>query len=135
MKVVNIVLPLKILTMSKIAGSAMFSGGISTSREYNKDSSRIKVEIITDSPILQSMMGIFSNPMFAASDGGKLQRINREKAIVKYNEERQRGDITIVVAKRFLVKVEGQKVSLDDLESYAKAIDFKKLKNYLSFLV
>ena len=74
------------------------------------------------------MMGIFSNPMFAASDGGKLQRINREKAIVKYNEERQRGDITIVVAKRFLVKVEGQKVSLDDLESYAKAIDFKKLK-------
>jgi len=38
------------------------------------------------------------------------------------------GDITIVVAKRFLVKVEGQKVSLDDLESYVKAIDFRKLK-------
>jgi len=74
------------------------------------------------------MMGLFSNPMFATSDGGKLQRINREKAIVKYNEERQRGDITIVVAKRFLIKVEGQKVLLDDLESYAKAIDFKKLK-------
>ncbi|TET87027.1 MAG: hypothetical protein E3J96_06280 [Sulfurovum sp.] len=113
---------------SQTAGAGMFGGGISTSREYKKGSSRIKIEIITDSPLLQSMMGIFSNPMFAASDGGKLQRINREKAIVKYNEERRRGDITIVVAKRFLVKVEGQKVSLDDLESYAKAIDFKKLK-------
>lgn len=113
---------------SQTAGAGMFGGGISTSREYEKGSSRIKIEIITDSPILQSMMGIFSNPMFAASDGGKLQRINREKAIVKYKEERQSGDITIIVAKRFLVKVEGQKVSLDDLESYAKAIDFKKLK-------
>ncbi len=113
---------------SQTAGAGMFGGGITTSREYKKDSSRIKIEIITDSPLLQSMMGIFSNPMFAASDGGKLQRINREKAIVKYDEERQRGDITIVVAKRFLVKVEGQKVSLDDLESYARAIDYKKLK-------
>lgn len=113
---------------SKTAGAAMFGGGITTSREYKKGSSTIKIEIITDSPIMQSMMGIFTNPMFAASDGGKLQRINREKAIVKYKEERQRGDITIVVAKRFLVKVEGKKVSLDDLESYAKAIDFKKLK-------
>lgn len=113
---------------SQAAGAGMFGGGITASREYKKDSSNIKVELITDSPLLQSMMGIFSNPMFATADGGKLQRINREKAIVKFNEERQRGDISIVVDKRFLVKVEGQKVSLDDLESYAKAIDFKKLE-------
>lgn len=113
---------------SKTAGAGMFGGGITTSRQYEKNSSKIKIELITDSPLLQSMMGIFSNPMFATADGGKLQRINREKAIVKYNEERERGDITIVVDKRFLVKVEGQKVSLDELEAYAKAIDFKKLK-------
>lgn len=114
---------------SQTAGAAMFGGGISTSREYTKGSSRVHIEIITDSPLMQSMMGLFANPMFAASDGGKLERINREKAIVKYNEERQRGDITIVVARRFLVKVEGQKVSLEELKAYAKAINFRKLKN------
>ncbi|AKF24253.1 hypothetical protein YH65_01705 [Sulfurovum lithotrophicum] len=114
---------------SQTAGSAMFGGGIATSRKYKKGSSRIKIEIITDSPLMQSMMSIFSNPMFATADGGKLERINREKAIVKYNDERQKGEITIVVARRFLVKIEGQKVLLDELRAYAKAIDFKKLKN------
>ncbi len=113
---------------SQVAGSAMFGGGISTYREYRKGPSRIKIEIITDSPLMQSMMGVLSNPMFATADGGKLERINREKAIVKYDEERQKGEIIIVVARRFLVKVEGQKVLPDELKAYAKAIDFKKLK-------
>jgi len=115
---------------SKTAGAGMFGGGIVTSREYRKDSSKIKIEIITDSPILQSMMGLFSNPMFAASDGGKLERIKRQKAIVKYNEKRQRGEITIIVDRRFLVKIEGQNISPDDLKAYAKAIDFKKLAKF-----
>jgi hypothetical protein len=113
---------------SVAAASAMFGGGISSSREYTKNRSKIKVEIITDSPLMQSMMGLFSNPMFATADGGKLERINREKAIVKYNEERESGEITIIVAKRFLVKVEGRRVPVDDLKAYAKAIDFAKLK-------
>ena len=55
--------------------------------------------------------------------------IGRQKAIVKYKEERERGEITVVVDKRFLVKIEGSKVSEEELKSYAKAIDFKKLKN------
>jgi len=113
---------------SVAAASAMFGGGISSSREYTKNDSRIKVEIITDSPLMQSMMGLFSNPMFATADGGKLERIHREKAIVKYDEEQKNGEITIIVAKRFLVKVEGRRVMVDDLKAYAKAIDFSKLK-------
>ncbi len=113
---------------SSSAGSGIFGGGIGANREYKKGSSKIKIEILTDSPILQSMMGLFSNPMFAMSDGGKLERINRQKAIVKYKEERERGEITIIVAKRFLVKVEGTKVSEDDLKAYAKMINFKKLE-------
>lgn len=113
---------------SKTAASAMFGGGISASRKYVKSSSRITIEIITDSPLMQSMLGLFSNPMFATADGGKLERINREKAIIKYNEQRKKGEITIVVDKRFLIKVEGKKVTRDDLKAYAKAIDFRKLK-------
>ncbi len=86
---------------------------------------------MADSPILQGMMGLFANPMFATSDGGKLERINRQKAIVKYNSERKQGNIKIVVAKRFLVSIEGTKVSREDLISYAKAIDYKKIKEML----
>jgi hypothetical protein len=82
---------------------------------------------MADSPVLQGMMGLFTNPMFATSDGGKLERINRQKAIVKYNKEREKGDIKIVVAKRFMITVEGTKVSREDLVAYAKAIDYKKI--------
>lgn len=114
---------------SQTAGSAMFGGGISAEREYKKGKSRVKVQIMADSPLLQGMMGLFTNPMFATSDGGKLERINRQKAIVKYNSDREKGDIKIVVAKRFLVSIEGSKVSREDLISYAKTIDYKKIED------
>ncbi len=112
---------------SQTAGAGMFGGGLATERTYKKDKSKVKVQIMADSPVLQGMMGLFTNPMFATSDGGKLERINRQKAIVKYDKEREKGDIKIVVAKRFMITVEGTKVSREDLVAYAKAIDYKKI--------
>lgn len=114
--------------ISQTAGSGMLGGGISSEREYKKESSRVKIQIMADSPLMQSMMGLFSNPMFATSDGGKLERINRQKAIVKYNDERASGDVKIVVAKRFLVSIEGSKIDRDTLVKYAEAIEYKKLE-------
>ena len=115
-------------TSSQAMGVAMF-GGITAERQYSKDSSSITVQIITDSPVMQSMMMMFSNPMFATSDGGKLEKIGRQKAIVKYDPKRKEGEINIVVANQFLVSIEGQGVSEEDLKAYAKAVDYKKLQS------
>jgi len=114
---------------SQAAGAAMFGGGITVERKYTKDSSTISISIITDSPVMQGMMMMFSNPMFAASDGGKLERIGRQKAIVKFTPNSQQGEIKIVVANRYLVQIEGRAVSEEEMKEYAKAIDFKKLKS------
>jgi len=70
---------------------------------------------------------MFSNPMFATADGGKMVRIGRQKAIVKFTPEDESGDLQMVVNNRFLVTVEGSGVSNDDLVNYAKAIDTKKM--------
>lgn len=113
---------------SQAAGAAMFGGGITAEREYRKESGSITVQIITDSPMMQSMMMMFSNPMFATADGGKLERIGRQKAIVKYDKDNKEGDIKIVVANRYLVSIEGRHVSVEDLKAYANAIDYKKLQ-------
>jgi hypothetical protein len=78
---------------------------------------------------MQSVMMMFTNPMFATSDGGKLEKVGDQKAIVKYEADRKRGDIKIVVANRFLITVEGRNVTKEDLEAYAKAIDYKKLES------
>ena len=114
---------------SQAMGASMFGGGITAERQYSKDSSSITVQIITDSPLMQGMMMMFSNPMFAASDGGKLERIGRQKAIVKFDSTSKEGDLKIVVANRFLVSIEGQGITKEDLNGYAKAIDYKKLQS------
>lgn len=113
---------------SQSAGAAMFGGGITAEREYAKGNSNISVSIITDSPMMQGMMMMFSNPMFASSDGGKLKKIKREKAMVKYDAGNKSGEIQVMVDDRILLNVTGNRVSEEDLMSYAKAVDFKKLK-------
>ena len=113
---------------SQAAGAAMFGGGVTAERKYSKDSSSISISIITDSPLMQGMMMMFSNPMFAASDGGKLERIGRQKAIVKFDPNSKQGEIKIVVANRFLVIIEGREITKEDMKEYAKMIDYKKLK-------
>jgi hypothetical protein len=112
---------------SQAAGAAMMGGGITASRQYSKGSSSVDVQIITDSPMLQGMMMMFSNPMLATADGGKLEKINDQKAIVKYNTDSRNGEIQIVVANRFFVVIEGIDVNKDDLKGYAQGIDYKKM--------
>jgi len=112
---------------SQAMGAAMFGGGVTAERKFRKDNSRITVQIMTDSPMMQGMMMLFTNPAFAAADGGKLEKIKSQKAIVKYTPATKKGDIKIMVANRFLVSIEGKNASKGDLKSYAKAIDYKKL--------
>ena len=114
---------------SQAAGAAMFGGGVTVEREYRKGSGSISIQLITDSPLMQGMMMMFSNPMMATSDGGKLEKIGRQKAIVKFDNAEMSGEIMIVVAKRYLITIEGQDVTKEDMKAYAKAIDYKKLKS------
>ena len=103
---------------------------ISANKKYRKDQSSVTIEIITDSPALQSMVMMFSNPAYASADGGKLTKIKRQKAIIKYTPSRKDGEINIVVAKQYLVTIKGRKVEESDLVDYASAIDYQKLKKF-----
>lgn len=112
---------------SQAAGSAMFGGGVSAEREYTKDNSRVRINLMTDSPMLQAMLPMMSNPAMATADGGKLERIGGQKAVVKYDAGNKSGSVTVVVANRILVTIEGDGVSREDLMAYAAAIDYKKI--------
>ena len=112
---------------SQAAGNAMMGGGISAERSYTKGDSSVKINIVADSPLLQGVMMMMGNPMFAASDGGKVERIGGQKAVIKYTPADKNGDIKIVVANRFLVTVEGNGITDADLKEYAKAIDYTKM--------
>jgi len=115
---------------SQAAGPGYLGGMISAKRKYKKDKSSVTIEIITDSPALQSMVMLFSNPAYASADGGKLTKIKRQKAIIKYHPSKNNGEINIVVAKQYLVSVKGRNISQNDLVDYASAIDYKMLKKF-----
>lgn len=90
---------------------------------------RITISIMGESPIMQGMMAVF-NPMYATASGGRLQKIKRNKAVVKYDPERRSGDISVLVKKRFIVSIKGTSVDEKDMMDYAKAVDYKGLKEF-----
>ena len=108
-------------------GTAVFGGGITVSRNYAKGVATVSIEIVTDSPVLQSVMMMLNNPMFAGASGGSLETIKGQRGIVKYEPKGHSGEINIVVANRFMVTVKGNNVERQTLVSYAGAIDFTSL--------
>ncbi len=115
---------------SQTVGAAMFGGGTTLTRQYKKGDAAISIEIVTDSPLMQSMSAMIANPMFAASDGGEMIRINREKGILKYSKEDKSGEIIFLAGNKFMITVKGHGgAERDDLLGYAKAIDVEKLKS------
>lgn len=112
---------------SQAAGASMFGGGVTVERRYARDSGTVNIQVVTDSPMLQSMMMMLANPMFATADGGKLESINGQRAIVKMNSGDRSGQIQLAIASRFLVTIQGNEVSKDDMVAYARAIDYKKM--------
>lgn len=112
---------------STAAGAAMFGGGVTAQRNYYKDGSNITINIMTDSPAMQGMMMMLSNPAFASSSGMKLDKVNGQRAMYEYDAANQTGEMTIVVNNKYLITINGDVVSLDEIKAYAGAIDFDKL--------
>lgn len=108
--------------------TAMFGGGLTAERRYTRNQDAVTVKIITDSPMLQSMMMLFQNPILATADGGKISKIKDAKAIVKCHPSDKTGEITIVVADRFLIQITGDGVTEEELMGYAGAMDFAGLQ-------
>lgn len=109
----------------------MLGGSSGVEREYQQtaggSNGRITIAIMGESPLFTGMMAMF-NPAIAGADGGKLQKIKRNKAIVKYSTDNQNGEILINVAKRYIVTVKGYNVAKEDMLYYAESVNYKGLK-------
>ena len=112
------------------AGSGMLGGGISASREYRAATGgSVTLKVVTDSPILQSMAMMMSNPMFMQGGrNGKLVRISGHKAILKERSE-TRAEIQTVVHSKALVEVKVNRIegASDVAKAFFKSIDLDKL--------
>ena len=112
----------------------MLGGMAGVQKEYIKPGTgdqsrkRITINIMAESPMMQGMMTMF-NPMYASAQGGKLQKIKRNKAIVKYDPDNRSGEANVLVEKKYIVSIKGNSVEQKDLMDYAEAVDYKGLKD------
>jgi hypothetical protein len=114
---------------SDAAGSAFLGGMVSARRDYNRTNGdgNVSVQVQSDSPMLQSIGMIFSNPMLMSASGAKVETIKGQKCAVTYRNNEKSGDIKALVDNRYVVTVEGHDVSRDDLLAFMRALDFAKL--------
>jgi len=109
-------------------GAAILGGGVTVSRDYTKGASTVSVEIVSDSPVLQSVLMMIKNPVFAGAGGGKLETLKGQRAIIKYDGNKKDGELYIVVASRFVVTIKGRQVPREDLLTFAEIIDYRVLE-------
>jgi hypothetical protein len=108
---------------------ALLGGGITASRNYKRDKDRVKMEVISDSPLLQSMAMVLNNPMLMqGGQGAKPVRVGDERAMLQTSNNR--AELQLMVESKVLVKVEanaGDK-SEEVAKEFAGRLDLKKLK-------
>ncbi len=102
----------------------MLGGGVALSRDYRKGDRSAEIQIMIDSPLVQQMVGLLANPMFAGQMGAKLREVEGEKAMLNPKE----GEVSLVVNNTILVKVSASGASEEDLMALVRGVDVKTLK-------
>ena len=108
--------------------SALLGGMVTAKRTYRRESGgRVTIQIQSDSAMLQTFGMMFSNPMMMTASGAKMETIKGQKCAVTFKTGAKEGNIKAIVDNRYLVDVEGDEVTRDELVTFAKAIDYSKL--------
>jgi hypothetical protein len=122
-------------TMDKPRGERMTSpvAFSQTETRYRNGDAQIEVKIV-DSAFQQLLVAPWA--MFLAAGYEKETDDGYEKSMTlaghpgfeKWNDRRKSGELNLVVAKRFLVSLEGQKLNdMKQLHDFAGRVDFGKL--------
>jgi len=103
---------------------AMLGGGITASRAYHNGNQRVEVQIVTDSPMLQTVAALISSPLGAL---GGMQTLVIGGRRMSYNEN-DRSYMTLV-ADKVIVRIEGNGDTPDPtLKSFIALIDFAAIE-------
>jgi len=105
------------------SGASMFGGGISATADYTMGAETCTIMITGDSPLIQSLSMMFSNPMMAGAGGSRLERVGTERVIITQDGEVQ------AMANTYLVQYLGN-CSEENKLAYVAVTDFNGLRAY-----
>ncbi|WP_116474661.1 hypothetical protein [Zobellella maritima] len=110
---------------SQAGSAAFFGGGLNASRTYRMADKRLEIVITKDSPLLQTMAMLFTNPSMATMGGYKVRRIQGHTAMFK--EEGTSMELQMLIANTLLLQFNGRGLSEAELTAYAEAVDYQAL--------
>jgi len=111
---------------AEAAGAAMFGGGITASRTYRKGDDYVTMELAMDSPMLQMVSAMFSNPSMITMSGGKLIKVQGVNAILR-SDTSESAEIQFVTPGNAIVSLRGPGSQQAVMQDLANQLDFKKL--------
>ncbi|MCB2226629.1 MAG: hypothetical protein KQH53_08110 [Desulfarculaceae bacterium] len=115
---------------SSKGGGAMMGGAISASQRYrDAGKGRVRMEVVTDSPLIQALSMMLSNPMFLQSGkAGKLVTMQGHKAVLK--DQGNRAELQALIDNKVVVRVNAWRVNQAAavVQDFAAKMDLSKLK-------
>ena len=118
------------------AAIGLFGGGVTANRSYRKEDTResIEIEIVTQSPLLQTLMTFLTNPaMLAGQPDAKLVRVKGEKAVEKFSAKGKKGELSLILEGKTLITVRGSKITDKNiLYKYIEKMDFEAVKKAIA---
>jgi hypothetical protein len=106
------------------ASLAALGGGNTIERDYRKDEKKATVSIAADSPMLSQVSSFLSNPALGGLLGIKQKKVGDLTAMVHAKE----GLLQMVVNNRFLVQIQGKKLTEEELADLAGGVKVEVLK-------
>ena len=110
---------------------SMMGGGTSMKSEFKRNSERVIIEVMANSPMMQMMTMMLKNPtMMAGQKNTKPYRYKKAKGMIK--TQKTKTEITLILAGQILIKATGRQLKDDAvLKQYLEQLDFGKLKEAL----
>ncbi|GAA0422232.1 hypothetical protein GCM10009133_33490 [Cocleimonas flava] len=106
-------------------------GGTGMKSEFTRNRENVIVEVMANSPMMGMMTMMLKNPaMMAGQQNTKPFRYKKAKGMIK--TEKNRSEITLVLAGQILITLKGRQLEDDAvLKEYLEQLDFAKLKDAL----
>jgi len=109
---------------SATVSPAVFGGGTSVTRSYFRDTDKVEISLVLDSPLMQGIGSLMTNPFFTNSDV-KVLVINGRKALYTKSDN----SYQVMVGTKAMIIVKGSlMVGEDTLKAYLTAIKFSELE-------
>lgn len=97
-------------------------------QRYNKSDGYIKAILIIQSPMVSEAKKMFSSGNTMSNrEGFSFETIANKKALVRYYDKQNKGEITILASNSSIASIYGNNVSLREMKNYARLFKYSEI--------